>query len=567
MAVLVAVVTAMALSAGAAFAESDYSITVENDNSHISIAGKTYTAYKLFDATYSGSGADAKASYTIKKTDYFYTNEDAKAILDKYFDFTAAPGDNTIMVVTVKSSKQDATTKTLSAGDTRALADELQAVLEGATAAGSATVSTGEESATIEVATAGYYVVDGKAKATGDDSVGEIVAAVALTNAKPTATVKPKADAPSVDKTITKIANGTDKVESDGKTGNGSVGDKVEYQYASAVPDMTGYSAYTFKFTDTMSKGLTFNDDVTVTIDGTSYTAFTKSATTNATTGVTTLTVTFNNFIDQASKAGKAIVVKYSATINEKAVVTGVEENKVKLDYSINPYDENLGTPNEVTGKTPESTTKVYTTNIELTKKDSDNKLLTGAKFSISGNSSNVNIINSEVYKQDAEGTWYRLKDGTYTETAATSATEDQYESTTVKYKKTTTIDKTSAAVTGYTNEGWVKSDSTLTFNGLGEGTYTITELIAPEGYNLLSSPITVVVTFNPETKAFEATVDGDDATVENNTIKFDVVNNKGTELPSTGGMGTTILYTVGAILVIGAVVLLITRRRMNNEK
>ena len=549
MALMLALVMCLAMGV-TAFAADDptYSITINNTNSNITIAGKTYTAYKLFDATYSGDAV----SYTIDKDSYFYTTEGAKAVLDQYFTFTTTAGDAQNIVVTPKDGFNDA--------KARELADKLQPYISGATAAGSKAVEAGKETATIALTEPGYYIVDGKADPNTDPKGSEIVAAVALTTAKPTATVNPKADAPSVDKKITKIANGTDKVESDGKTGNGSVGDKVEYELTSKVPDMTGFESYQFIYTDTMSKGLTFNDDIAITIDGTTYTAFTKEATTDATSGETTIKITFTNFINQAANKGKDISIKYSATINEEAVTK--EDNTVKLQYSHNPYDANKGTPDEVLGETPESKTEVYDTHIQLTKVAKDGTKLTGAKFSISGNSSKVNIINSEIYKEDASGTWYRLKDGTYTETAPTTATEDQYDGNT-KYAKVTEINKTTAADT-YTAEGWVKSDSTLTFNGLGEGTYTITELVSPEGYNLLTAPLSVVVTFDAENKVFTAKVDGKDATVENNVIKFDVENNKGAELPSTGGIGTTIFYIVGAILVLGAGILLVTRRRMN---
>jgi fimbrial isopeptide formation D2 family protein/LPXTG-motif cell wall-anchored protein len=549
---IIALVMSMGITALAADDDTPaYKITVTNTNSHITVAGKTYTAYKLFDATYSGTAV----AYSIDKDSYFYTTVATKAILDQYFTFTTASGDAKNIVVTAKDGFNEA--------KARELADKLQPYLEDATEAGHGTVADGKETVDIAVAGPGYFLVDGKADPKAEGSTGEVVAAVALTTAKPTAEINPKADAPSVDKKITKIANGTDKVESDGKTGNGSVGDKVEYELTSTVPDMTGYDSYQFIYTDTMTKGLTFNDDIAITIDGTEYTSFTKAATTDATTGVTTIKITFTNFIAQAANKGKAISIKYSATINEEAVTK--EDNKVHLEYSNNPYDEHAGTPEEVLGKTPDSKTEVYDTHIELTKVDKQGNKLTGAKFKIEGNSSNVSIVNEEIYQTATDGTWYRLKDGTYTETAPTDATKDKYDGET-KYAKVTQINATKAAATGYAAEGWVKSDSTLSFNGLGEGTYTITELVSPEGYNLLTSSINVVVTFDATNKEFTAKVDGEDATVENNVIKFDVENNKGVELPSTGGIGTTIFYVVGSIMVVAAGVLLITKKRMSRE-
>lgn len=106
-----------------------YSITVTNDSQDMSIVGKIYTAYKLFDVTYSGTNY----AYTIKTTNPFYTN--AKSVLDTYFDFTDT-SDATVKSVTVKTAKQDPTTKTLSNDDVRALANALQPYATG-TGAGS----------------------------------------------------------------------------------------------------------------------------------------------------------------------------------------------------------------------------------------------------------------------------------------------------------------------------------------------------------------------------------------------------------------------------------------------
>ena len=106
---------------GDAPAAATYSITVTNDNEAMSIIGKTYTAYKLFDVTYDGTNY----AYSIKTDNPFYSGAAKAAVLDTYFDFTDT-SDATVKTVTVKTAKQDATTKTLSADDVRALADALQ---------------------------------------------------------------------------------------------------------------------------------------------------------------------------------------------------------------------------------------------------------------------------------------------------------------------------------------------------------------------------------------------------------------------------------------------------------
>ncbi len=104
-------------------------------------------------------------------------------------------------------------------------------------------------------------------------------------------------------------------------------------------------------------------------------------------------------------------------------------------------------------------------------------------------------------------------------------------------------------------------SDETGSFkiDGLAEGTYTLTETQAPDGYNMLTEPITVTIVADDEDPS-DFTVNG------NESHQVNVENNAGSELPSTGGIGTTIFYIIGGVLVAGAVVVLITRRRMSHE-
>ena len=112
---------------------------------------------------------------------------------------------------------------------------------------------------------------------------------------------------------------------------------------------------------------------------------------------------------------------------------------------------------------------------------------------------------------------------------------------------------------------GTVQADGTVTFKGLGAGEYTITETKTLPGYNTID-PITFTLTFDAGTKTFKS--DNKNVTVgEDNTLDTSIVNQKGSLLPSTGGIGTTIFYVVGGILVLAAVVLLVTKKRMSAEK
>lgn len=539
LALLLAVVLVLALSIGA-FAAENYSITVTNTNTSVSISGNTYRAYKIFDATYSGD----HVAYTVSKEFEGFTYEGKSGD-----DLIAYLGDST------NSVDFDAFAKA-------ALA---HAVANSIPAAGS--VEATAETATIELSAPGYYLVAGTATAPDKQTV---TAACSLTTAKPTATVNPKVDAPSIGKKIVE-----DNGDVDANTAN--IGDSVNYKITSKVPSMQGYTKYYFVIEDTLSKGLTFNDDLAITIGGTKLTAGTDYTLTTAknTDGTTSLEIVFKNFIQYTTS--DAITVTYSATLNQDATLDPAagNPNKVKLIYSNNPNETGTGTdkPGEgdPVGETPESETKTYVTGVKLTKVDSkdSSKALTGAKFQIKGTGMKVVLVNKEIFKASSSGTYYMLKDGTYTTEAPSEATKDKYDSTTQKYEKVTVVDKTTIP-TEINATGYVDAKGVLTFEGLGEGEYEITELIAPQGYNLLKDPIKLVISAN-------ATLAGCTWTVtENGTAliadseylyAFNVENNSGTELPSTGGIGTTIFYIVGSLLAVGAVILLVTKKRMGKTE
>ena len=544
---LLALVMALALTVPA-LAVDTYSITVKNPNKNISINNNKYSAYKLFDVTYD---SENHVAYTVS---------------EKFKDFTydGKSGDDLIAEVAKMSAD------TLDAFAKAALA---YATANSIAAAG--TVTAASEEATISLTEPGYYLVTGTATASEGQTV---TAACALTTAKPDATIDVKADAPSVDK---KIVEDTGDV----KANEASIGDSVNYKITSKVPNMKGYTKYFFVMQDTLSKGLTFNDDMAITVGNktlTKDTDYTLTPTTNA-DGTTFLEIVFKDFIQYTT--GDAIIVTYSATLNQDAELNPAvgNPNEVKLIYSNNPNVVGEGTPEnpdkpapgDVTGETPKSETKTYVTGIKITKVDGkDTKILTGAKFEIKGEGMKIVLVNKEMYKKSESGTYYMLKDGTYTTTAPdtdkTSAgyNADSYDNTTIKYEKVTKVEKTTVP-TEINATGYVDENGVLTFEGLGAGTYTITEVVAPNGYNLLKDPITITITAN-------ATLTGCTWTVKNGNTDLSagtgylfgltVENNAGSTLPSTGGIGTTIFYVVGSVLVIGAAVVLITRKRMGKS-
>lgn len=407
----------------------------------------------------------------------------------------------------------------------------------------------------------GYYLI--KDKDGSQDSEGGFYTLYVVKVTDGTLTFKPKGDVPTSEK---KILEGGTEVDAN----SASIGDTVNYQITGTLPsNIDAYKTYYYQFTDTLSKGLTFGNDVKVMIDSTPVTTgFTVSHTTNETTGVTAISITFANLKGISGvtiTAGTKVVVTYSATLNENAVIAGEgNPNDVKLTYSNDPNYTGDGA-NEPKGETPKDEVVTYTTELTITKTDGKD-ILPGAEFTLSGEGVNIVLVTEEVFTQDnTNGTYYKLKDGTYTKDEPTEATQDKYESTAIKYAKEVKITPKGNVATKTNVVGTVSPETgKLTFTGLGAGDYTITETKTPAGYNTIA-PISFKITFNTDTKEFKSTapihVESD------NTLSTTIVNKAGVQLPETGGIGTTIFYTLGAVLVVGAGVLLVTKKRMDTEK
>lgn len=402
---------------------------------------------------------------------------------------------------------------------------------------------------------AGYYLVK-DSQAPADDFYSAYIMEV-VSNVE----AKPKGDKPTVDKNIKDNGETT-------KVNEASIGDTVNYEITSKVPDMTGYNKYFFVLNDTLSKGLTFNDDVKVKIGEAELTAdaYAVTSTVNG-DGTTSIKIVLKNFIQNTKDA--AILVTYSATLNKNAEVgTTANVNEVNLVYSNDPnYNytgENEPGTNEPKGETTKVQTETYTTELTITKTDGNGQTLTGAEFTLTGNGVNIVLVSESTFTEDANGTYWKLNNDTYTKTAPTEETKDKYASTETKYSKTTTLTAKDAKQTETSVKGFVDGEGKITFRGLGAGAYTLTETVTPSGYNTIE-PITFTIYFDKETKKFST----DNANISvgaDNTLSTTIVNNAGAELPSTGGIGTTIFYVLGGVLVVCAGVLLITKRRMNKN-
>ena len=571
MALVIAMAMVVAMAMPAMAAANEYTITVTNTNENVTIAGKTYYAHKLFDLKYSGDNY----AYTISTSNTFYTT--AKTVLDTYFDFADIASDPNTKTVTVKESKKNAD-GTLSAADVRALADALQQYIP-ATSSLSATVAAGAETCTIDVGEAGYFIITGNADPKDPKQTEEVVSAVMLDNTDKTATVNPKVEIPKLDKKIT----GEHVLDAAGKAATAEVGKTVSYELDSNVPDLTGFSAYTFVISDTMTSGLTFTDpegaatnDVVVKINDVD-----KTSDVTVEISGQTLTVTVPYDVLKAATKNDPIVVTYSAVVNSNALNTNYEKNTANLEYSHSPYDTS-------TNKTPDKEVYVIDVNIDVNKYTGE---ITEAQYI---SSAEYNELDEEAKAEytavaDAEAGKEYMKAGsagTPLENAKFKlfkGTAKPADDALAWYKYNTTTNKVEWVAKANADEFVTGSNGHFSPNqvrGLEAektGTaYGLLETEAPTGYNLLKDPVLFTLTGAYDDTNKQATISASAGSVEGGTIDVSataaaqpvvtepVLNQSGAELPSTGGIGTTMFYIIGAILVLGAGILLVTRRRMS---
>lgn len=380
-------------------------------------------------------------------------------------------------------------------------------------------MDTVSESRSIKVA-AGYYLFkDTTTGISGNTYIAEVVGNV-LIKAK-------NSHVPGFEK---KLKDKNDTTENDFSgwqdVADHDIGDEIPFKLEGTVPaDYDAeYTSYYFAFHDEEEAGLTFNEGtVKVYVDNTPITSGYEVETTPDDN--CSFEVVFSNLKDiNAVHAGSKIRVEYTSTLNDKAVIGGDGNlNKAQLEYSNNPRDTSSK------DKTVWDNVVVFTYQVVVNKYANsveENHKLAGAEFTLTK----------------------KLKDGTPKVITA------------VKY------------------EDGVQ----FIFKGLDDGEYTLTETVTPEGYNTID-PITFTVTATHGTEwdgkggrgnlitaltgnaaPGEITFTPDKGT---GALTTNVINKSGTVLPSTGGMGTTVFYVVGGGLMAVAVVLLVTKKRMENKR
>ncbi len=486
-----------------AFATGDYTITINNSNTNVSMKNITYNAYRVFDVTLSGYDQNGE-----NPTNYSYTvNADFAD-----FSYNGNTGDDLVAYVATLNDQSD---------ELNAFAQAVKDYIEAnSIAPAGAVTADSDTSAVIDVTEPGYYLVMETATATDGNST--LTAFCALDTTDNNAEVNLKVDAPTI----------TKQVKEDGEANYGAytdaeIGEKVNFLLTVTVPNYADYyDTYTYIVHDQMDTSLTLTDGTLKVYSDDTLTS--EVANTNyavTTDDSCTFDVKFNSDFVKAN-TGKTFYIAYDATVNSTAnIYTDSNDNSANIEYSNNAYDESTTT-------TTDKTVKVYSYSFDLLKYYLNNSVetpLKDAKFKLYSDEA----CNNEIALVKVDDTTYRV--------ALEGETTAEY---IVSVEEKITINGLDDAIY-YLKE--IEAP---------KGYNLIKEPIT----------VTIDATANADnTDVASLSVYQDDNTEAVEYIG--VENKSGSLLPFTGGIGATIFYVVGGALVVGSCVLFITHIRMNSKK
>ncbi len=509
------VFTSVALAAAASISsfavDETYTLTINGTKT-----GHTYAAYQIFSGDLDGS--------TLSNIEWG-SGVNSSAIV------SALKNDSTIGSSFTEDSYTAAEVAEVLENFSTAQLDAFAQVVGKNLSETATTQQSSADTTTITGLAAGYYLIKDNAAVSGTDASTKFIIKIVKNT-----TATPKSSVPTVEK---KVQDNDDSVTDKWQdVADYSIGDKVPFQLTGTMPSTIGdYDTYKYVFHDTLSDGLTYNSDsIKITIDDT------EIANPSNYVNVTgqSLTISFDDIKELATvTANTKVVVTYTATLNTNAVIgLSGNPNEVYLEFSNNP---NQGGSGE-TGTTTKDQVVVFTYELDVTKVDGENNntKLAGAVFKL----------------KNSNDKWL-------------------------------TVDENGKV------SGWVDSEDNaspletpesgkISIIGLDEGTYSLKETQAPSGYNLLANPIKLVINAtdlhdvdytgsnaSAELTAITLSVNDGEAgegSVDTGIVSTDVENNSGSTLPETGGIGRTIFFVGGGILVLCAAVLLIVKLRKKDE-
>lgn len=500
---------------------SDYQITINLDEG----ATATYNAYRIFDLSYNESKTAYK--YTVAESGGFTKDQLLTPNYNGTAPFTSI---DDLMTWLNDAANKDTNARTFADTLYKTYKDELPTAIP-------------MVDGVIDTGTPGYFLITGS---TNNSDGQTITSAVMLTNADPTATVNPKLDSPTLTKQIKH-----NETNAWGVVGDNQIGDTVNYKIETTMPDpqYVAYfnsadgttNNYVYTIHDEMSKGLTFDSNSVIIKIGTQILSVDKHYFVNTSCTHTTeddenktgFEIQFNlaqiikDFPNIATD-GATITTEYNCTLNTDALVATAQndsknhnDNTSYLEYSNNPY------VTTEKGKSPEIEVYDWTFAETVTKVDGSGDKLAGATF--------------KVYADSATGTELKFTKNGETYTIDPNGTVD-------------TI--TSSADNGFVLKGLDDSKD-----------YYVVEQSAPDGYTI-ASPKTFKLTTNYNDTGATLTELQDDGNDDDNTIdnNLTIINTSGSQLPSTGGIGTTLFYIGGGCMVAVAGIFLITKKRMSKN-
>lgn len=413
--------------------------------------------------------------------------------------------------VTAKEKAKTLSTETTARDFAKALVDEKK--LSDPTQ----TVQSAADKTEITGLAAGYYLVkdtDNSLKGKNDSYTAYILQVVG------DATTSVKSDVPSSEKKVKDINDSTETETTNWQdAADWDIGDEVPFKIEGTLPsNYDKYKTYTLKFHDKEQEGLTFKrDTVKVFIDDveikTGFDVVEKPGDGD------TFDVVFENLKTTKAKNGSKVRVEYKSVLNENANLGKPgNKNTMYMEFSNNPNNEQGGE----TGKTPEDTVIVFTYKVSVNKVNENNEKLDGAEFTL---------------EKNVNGVW-----------------------------------KTIEKVPGTAGD-------VFEFKGIDDGEYRLTEKRAPDNYDMLSDPICFTVRAGhidgpkPSLETFSGDITSGNvgemkftANIENGTLSTIIQNKPGSSLPETGGMGTTVLYAAGTLMILAAAAFLVMKKKAESK-
>ncbi|MBQ9074780.1 MAG: isopeptide-forming domain-containing fimbrial protein [Mogibacterium sp.] len=463
----------------------------------------TYEAYQIFSGTLSSETKDGKTVYTLTDLDWGSGIKDA----DKEGLGSA---------------------KTYAEGMSDSNADAKAAELAGhLSTTTSGTYSNGQ----ITGLQPGYYLIQDAATSPVSDSNTTKPAAKTKFILRVVAdqTVNAKSSVPSVVKKVQDIndSDATPALSGLQDSADYDIGDTIPYTITGTIGSgIANFDSYSFQFVDEMSKGLTLDQSSwDIKVGDESIKSLFELTSAEGNNGATIWTWAAQDIRDKVQD-GSEVVLTYNCTLNKDAVVGSAgNPNEVYLKFDNNPNNSGQGTPG---GETPKDKNIVFTYKTVFNKVDKDNNPLTGADFKL---------------EKKVNGEWVDVT--------------------------TLGSGNNKPTKTGST------AGSTFEFKGLDDGDYKLTETTTPEGYNTID-PIEFTITAShdvtsddPRLTALTGT-GGEEFTMtpdlSEGSLTADVINEKGSTLPETGGIGTIIFYVLGSLLVVGCGIVLISKKRMESR-